>query len=227
MKGIVYGVGVGPGDAELMTLKAVRLIKETDVIAVPGSDAKRSAAYRIARQAVPEIDSKDLIAVPMPMTHDPSRLAAAHKAGAELIKSYLDRGKNMVYLTLGDPGVYSSFSYLQDILQRKGCAVEQVSAVTSFCAAAARLGIPLAEGRQAIHILPELDDADASSPDGTLVLMKSGGRIGDVKKLLRGSGRKACAVINCGMEGETLCRSLDEIPDEAGYFTIVISKPDQ
>ena len=70
MKGIAYGVGVGPGDPELMTLKAVRLIKENSVIAVPGKIAEESVAYKIAAGAAPEISDKELIAVDMPMTRD-------------------------------------------------------------------------------------------------------------------------------------------------------------
>ena len=70
MKGIAYGVGVGPGDPELMTLKAVRLIKENDIIAVPGKDPKETVAYRIALGAVPELAEKELIPVYFPMVKD-------------------------------------------------------------------------------------------------------------------------------------------------------------
>ena len=70
MKGIAYCIGVGPGDPELMTLKAVRLIRENDVIAVPGKEPKEAVAYRIAKGAVPEIEEKELVAVYMPMVKD-------------------------------------------------------------------------------------------------------------------------------------------------------------
>ena len=70
MKGTLYGVGVGPGDPELMTLKAVRMIRENGIIAVPGADVKETVAYKIAVQAVPELEEKELLPIYMPMTHD-------------------------------------------------------------------------------------------------------------------------------------------------------------
>ena len=85
MKGIVYGVGVGPGDPELMTLKAVRLIRENDVIAVSGRDVRSSVAYQIAVQAVPELAEKELVPIDMPMTKDSEKLKEAHQNGARII----------------------------------------------------------------------------------------------------------------------------------------------
>ena len=136
MRGIAYGVGVGPGDPELMTQKAIHLIRENDVIAVPGQDAKASVAYGIAAAMVPELAQKELVPVPMPMTRDKERLRKAHVEGARLIESYLNRGKNVVYLTLGDPSIYGSFSYLQRLLLADGYPVETVPGVPSFSAAA-------------------------------------------------------------------------------------------
>ena len=99
MKGIAYGVGVGPGDPEYMTLKAVRLIRENQVIAVPGTVARESTAYQIAIRAVPELAEKELVPVNMPMIKDRKLIDAEHKKGAALIASYLDQGKNVVFLT--------------------------------------------------------------------------------------------------------------------------------
>ena len=135
MKGKAYGVGVGPGDPELMTLKAVRLIRENEVIAVPGKNARESVAYKIALGAVPEIADKTLVPVYMPMVRDREKLAQEHQRGAKLLEEYLDQGKNVVYLTLGDSTVYCTFSYLQHILEDDGYEVELVSGITSFCAA--------------------------------------------------------------------------------------------
>ena len=116
MKGTLYGVGVGPGDPELMTLKAVRLIRENMIIAVPGADPKETVAYKIAVQAVPELAEKELLPIYMPMTHDPEELEKNHSKGAQTLEEVLDKGKNIVFLTLGDPCVYSTFSYLQERL---------------------------------------------------------------------------------------------------------------
>ena len=225
MKGIAYGVGVGPGDPELMTLKAVRLIRENEVIAVPGQIAKETVAYQIAVQAVPELADKELVPVYMPMVKDRKRIDEEHRKGAELLKTYLDQGKNVVFLTLGDPTIYCTFSYLQHYLEAEGYQVELVSGITSFCAAAARLGLPLAEWDEPLHIVPAVHKTgDRLEKDGNYVLMKSASHMKEVKELLKASGRKVSAVVNCGMENEAIYRSADEIPDDAGYFSLIIAK---
>lgn len=81
MTGILFGTGIGPGDPELMTLKAVRLIRENDTIAVPGEKPEESIAYQIAVQAVPELAEKELVAIPMPMTKNAKELEENHRRG--------------------------------------------------------------------------------------------------------------------------------------------------
>jgi precorrin-2 C20-methyltransferase len=225
MKGIAYGVGVGPGDPEYMTLKAVRLIRENQVIAVPGKVAKESTAYKIAVQAVPELAEKELVPVNMPMIKDRELIDAEHRKGAEKLRTYLDQGKNVVFLTLGDPTVYCTFSYIQHYLETDGYRVELVSGIPSFCAAAARLGLPLGEWDEPIHIVPAVHKTDYKlEQDGNYVLMKSASHMKEVKALLKESGRQVSTVVNCGMADETIYRSADEIPDDAGYFSLIIAK---
>ena len=225
MKGIAYGVGVGPGDPELMTLKAVRLIRENDVIAVPGTAAKESIAYKIAVRNVPELAEKTLLPVNMPMTRDKAVLEIEHKNGAALIEEYLDKGLNVVYLTLGDPTVYCSFTYLQRILESDGYNVELVSGITSFCAAAARLNVPLAESDEEIHILPGIPEKSGfSGNSGTYVIMKSGRKMNAVKEALKNEASEIFAAENCTTDNEKLYRGSDEIPDSTGYFSLVIAK---
>ena len=225
MKGTAYCLGVGPGDPELMTLKAVRMIRENEIIMVPGTTAVDALAYRIAVQAVPELAQKTLVAVDMPMTRDKEVLRRSHEKGAKLIESYLDQGKNVIYLTLGDSSIYCTFSYLQEILEKDGYSTGLVSGIPSFCAAAARLNIPLTEWNEPLHILPALHRVDEPlSLPGNYVLMKSGSHMKEVKELLRKSGRSVSAVENCGMETEKVYHQLEEIPDETGYFSLIIVK---
>ena len=175
-KGVAYGVGVEPGDPELMTLKAIRLIRE-------------------------------------------------HKKGAKILETYLERGKNVVYITLGDPTIYCTFSYLQHILEADGYTVKLVSGITSFCAAAARMNLPLAEWDEQLHVMPavhRLEEPLACS--GNYVLMKSASHMKEVKNLLRTSGREVSMVENCSMDTEKVYHSVDEIPDDAGYFSLIIAK---
>ncbi|MBQ5955897.1 MAG: precorrin-2 C(20)-methyltransferase, partial [Firmicutes bacterium] len=154
MKGKVYGIGVGPGDPELMTLKAVRLIKENEIIMVPGTNPRESVAYKIAVQSVPELKDKKVIGVDFPMLKDREKLRESHRKGANLMESYLDKGKNIIFLTLGDSTVYCTFTYVQAFLKEDGYETELVNGITSFCAAAARLNIPLAEWNEPVHIIP-------------------------------------------------------------------------
>lgn len=225
MKGIAYGVGVGPGDPELITVKALRLIREAEVIAVPGRKAEESVAYRIADAAAGGLEDKELVAVYMPMVNDREVIEEEHRKAADKLEEYLDMGKNAVFLTEGDPSVYSTFGYLRKILEEDGYTVETVPGVTSFCAAAARLGIPLAEWDEPLHILPAAHRTQTPiDQPGTYVLMKTGRHMAEVRELLKDSGRDASAVENCGMDDEKVYRSADEIPDAAGYFSLIIAK---
>ena len=225
MRGIAYGVGVGPGDSELMTLKAVRLIRENEVIAVPGKEAENSVAYKIAAAAVPEIAEKTLVPIYMPMVRDRAKIEEEHRKGAKLLEKYLDQGKNVVYLTLGDSTIYCTFSYLQHILEEDGYRVELVSGIPSFCAAAARLNISLTEWNEPLHVIPASHKkGEALDLAGTYVLMKSASHMKETKELLMASGRQVGCVENCGMANEKVYHSVEEIPDDAGYFSLVIAK---
>ncbi len=225
MKGIAYGVGVGPGDPEYMTLKAIKLIQENEVIALPGKEPEETVAYQIAVQVVPELAEKTLVPVYMPMTMDLDVQKENHRKGAKVIEDYLERGKNVVYLTLGDPTIYCTFSYLQKIIEEDGYKTALVSGITSFCAAAARLNIPIVEWNEPMHVIPAVHKlGDSLDEAGNYVLMKSGSHMKEVKEILQSSGKDVNMVQDCGMETEQVYRSVEEIPDDAGYFALIIAK---
>lgn len=225
MAGILYGIGVGPGDPELMTLKAVRLIQENEIIALPGEKPEETVAYKIAVCAVSELKNKQLVSVYMPMTHDKEEQKKHHKNGAEIVERYLKEGKNVVYLTLGDPTVYSTFTYIQKIVEEDGFRTRFVSGVPSFCAAAARVNTPLSIWNEQIHILPAVHNLTEELPAaGTCVLMKSGSKMKEVKEIIKKSGRDAVMVENCGTTKEQVYLHVDEIPDTAGYYSLIIAK---
>lgn len=225
MTGILYGVGVGPGDPELMTLKAVRLIRESEIIALPGPVAEETVAYRIAVQAVPELGEKTLVPVTMPMTHDQEEMNRNHEQAADLLEPYLREGRNVVFLTLGDPTIYSTYLYVQKRIAARGYESCLISGITSFCAAAARTGTPLAEWQEPLHVLPAVHRLnDRLELPGNYILMKSGRKMGQVKKILAESGRDVVMVENCGMEDEHIYRSVEEIPDDAGYYSLIIAR---
>lgn len=223
--GKLVGVGVGPGDPELMTIKAVRVINESQVIAVPGDEAENSVAYQIASQSCGDLEKKEIVAIPMPMTKDEDKLRQYHAAGAEVIKKYLNEGKQVAFLTLGDPTVYSTYLYLHKRLLAEGYAAEIVSGIPSFCAAAARLNIGLVEKAEALHVIPAsypLEDALGLS--GTKVLMKAGKKMGDVKQRLTAHQAGAVMVENCGMPREKIYLKTEEIPDAGSYYSLLIVK---
>lgn len=231
-KGTLYCVSTGPGDPELMTLKAVRIIGECPVVALSvdrqgpeGECRERCVAYAIARGACPELDGKEILYLPMPMTKDRRVLEECHQQAAKRIMACLDAGKSVAYLTLGDATVYASCMYPAGRVQQAGYPVEIVSGVTSFCAAAARLGQPLVSGAEQLHILPSSYPlGEGLRYPGVKVLMKAGSRTGDVKALLSGRGLSVRGVERCGMEGERVYNSPEELDEKAGYYTVLVVK---
>jgi precorrin-2/cobalt-factor-2 C20-methyltransferase len=238
MKGIFYGVGVGPGDPELLTLKAQRIIETCPVIAIPKDEAGSLTALEIAQQAVPEIAKKEIIKLSLPMSRDPQVLIEARKQAAQQIIDRLLQGCPVAFLTLGDPSIYSTFSYLRVQVQGAGYIVESVPGITSFCAAAARLGISLADGGESIHIIPGSYQGlvEGLTAPGTKIIMKTGRAAKELSHLLTEGGllNQTALVQNCGLDGERIisCLGQDKIltskQDENAslekYFSIFIVK---
>lgn len=227
MNGKLYGVGVGPGDPELLTLKAVRIINSCNVICFASEDIKNCAAYKIASGAC-NLDEKEIVSVFMPMTKDKNILKQRHSDGANKVCYYLKSGKDVAFLTLGDPCVYSTYMYIHNMVKEQGFDAEIISGVTSFCAASAKLSITLGERDEAIHIIPatyEQENLDeVLSLKGTKVLMKAGKSFDKVKEKIINTDCDTFMVENCGMEGEKLFFGKDEMPKEAGYYTLIIVK---
>ena len=225
MAGRLYGVGVGPGDPELMTIKACKIIRSCPVIAVPGRAPEETVAYQIAAGAEPAVREKELLGIHMPMTKDPKILEESHRAAVEKLKEELDAGNDVAFLTLGDPTVYSTCMYVHKRLARAGYPTALVPGIPSFCAAAARLDMPLAENREEIHILPASYGIEESLHlPGTKILMKAGRKMPEVKKILVERKMDAKMVQNCGMEDEQISNSAEEIPEQAGYYSLLIVK---
>lgn len=223
MKGTLYGIGVGPGDPELLTLKALRLIKEADVIALPGEEPKETVAYKIVEGAYKELSEKVLLPVPMPMTKDPELLEKYHSEGAALVKKELDEGKNVAFLTLGDPTVYSTYIYVHKRIKEMGYNTEIISGITSFCAVSAKLDTGLVEKSQMLHVIPaSYQVEEALKLSGTKVFMKAGKKMKKVKEAILSSGAQGMMVENCGMPEEKIYKSVEEIPDTAGYYSLII-----
>lgn len=227
-KGILYGVGVGPGDPRLMTLKAVDVIRQCRVVAAPRTRNGGMVALDIAKGAT-DLSEKEIVPLDFAMSRDAGERAASHAAAADSLRPFLDRGESVAMLNLGDVSLYASFRYLADILVPEGYPIEMVAGVTSFCAAAAQLGVSLTDMESPLRIIPDgTGGMDGLFDPGTTVWMKSGRNLPELLRRLEEAdvARRAMLVQNCGMPGQRLCRGVKAAAVEPGYFTVVILKND-
>lgn len=248
MSGKFYGVGVGPGDPELLTLKAFHCIQKSDIVALPVSrpdmlevvyQAEKSkesqpqneklletcTAYQIVRTVCPEIEEKAKLFLPMPMMKEKEVLKQIHDICAEKTMEFLRQGKQIAFITLGDPTVYSTCLYVEKRISKAGFETEIISGVPSFCAVAAKLGISLAENMEEIHIIPASYQVEESLKlPGTKILMKTGAKIPCVKRAIKEQGLQVRMVENCGMETERIYDSVDDIPERVSYYSLMVIK---
>ena len=219
---MLYGVGVGPGDPELLTIKAARLLSEADIVAVPDKGGGEKTAMNIVRE---HIEGKELLYCETLMTRDREILERGYDKIADDVAEKLNAGKMVVFITLGDPTVYSTYVYVHKRILERGYAAQIVPGVTSFCAVAARLNIPLCEGSERLLVVPAShDSADTLDFPANKVYMKAGSGIMELKEQLLERGKQASMVENCGMDDERVYESLDELTEPSGYFSVVIVK---
>jgi len=193
--GRLIGVGVGPGDPELLTLKALRLIRQTQVIAWPAPDEGDSFARGVVARFLDE--GKTEIAIRVPMRADRRPAQAVYDEAATRIAAHLAAGDDVVVLCEGDPFFFGSFMYLHERLAGR-FAVEVVPGVTSLVAVAAATGRPLAARNDALAVIPAplpderiaglLDGADAAA------IVKLGRHLPRIARLLGGLGLDKQAV---------------------------------
>lgn len=230
-KGVFYSVGVGPGDPELITLKAVRTLERCPVVAAPQTKNGEMLALSIAQQAV-SLEGKTVVPLHFTMSRDKAQQHAAHLAAAQALRPHLDAGRDVAMLNLGDVSIYATAAYLADILAADGYETRMVPGVTSFCAVAARLHTSLTGIDTPLHIVPGGCGAleECLAQPGAKVLMKSGRQLPGVLAALerRGLLERSALVSNCGLPGEQVYADLSAFPREqdAGYFATIIVKED-
>ncbi len=225
MTGKLYGVGVGPGDPELLTLKAVRVIESCEMIAVAGKCKEDTTAYQIVKQAILDIDKKVFLEIEMPMTKEEGTLEDFHKKAEETVLEQLKHGKDVAFLVLGDPTIYSTYIYVHKRIAEKGYETEIINGVPSFCASAARLNMELSQKSQMLHIIPSsYPIEEALEFPGVKVLMKTGRQMPKVKKALEEYRGQVDMVENCGMNNEHIYHGVCNIPEKAGYYSLLICK---
>ena len=190
-----------------MTRKAVRVLEDCPVLAVPRTPAGDSLALEIA-QAGADLTDKEIHFIDFAMSRDEEKRRQAHRRAAEAVRALLDRGTDVAMPVLGDVSLFASSAYVAQLLEEEGCRCVRVPGVPSFCAAAARLGRSLTE-----MDLP-----------GTKVLMKSGRALPQVLEALESRGllESSAMVQNCGLPGEQAAESLKDAPQSGSYFTTLL-----
>ncbi|AHN22286.1 precorrin-2 C(20)-methyltransferase [Lysinibacillus sphaericus] len=161
--GILYGLGVGPGDPELITVKAFRVIQESPVIAYPKKlKGSKSYAHRIVDVYI-NPEEKDMLGLVFPMTKDEAVLEREWTKSVELVYGKLQEGKDVAFVTEGDPLLYSTFIHMMKLMQDMHPDVEirTVPGISSFNGSASRLGIALADGDDRVAIIPAHDNYEA------------------------------------------------------------------
>jgi len=227
--GILTAVGVGPGDPDLLTLKAVKALHAADVVfAASSSKNDHSLALSIASPHMrPDVP---VVRLGFPMTRDPAVLAASWQENASTVLAALDKGLRAAFITLGDPMTYSTFVYLRRTVQalRPDCLIEVVPGVSSIQASAAVAGFDLAQSGENLAVLSGVDDPErlrrALDACDSAVILKAYRNYPVLRELLEGMGLadKAVLVSLCGLEGQSVTRGLQEVADRPPYFSLIL-----
>lgn len=229
----VIAVGVGPGDPELLTLKGARLIGEADVVVTPVSDPSKSSIAHSIIEGLIDPQRQQLVTQVFPMKKDQEGLDALWVESAHEVARFVAQGKTVVFVTIGDPFLYSTFLYLYHRLQRlyPEIPVEIVSGVSSINTAAALAGLPLGLSEERLAVLPATYEEDKLAKTleefDTIVLMKVHGVFDRIRTLLEAAGlkEKAVYVRRVGLPGEAVFHDLDQVSaDDLNYLSMIIVK---
>lgn len=230
--GVLIGVGVGPGDPELMTLQAVRVLGTADRVFAPTTAVDAvGRAESIVREVLPGVRVERLV---FTMEGDGAERARSHRAAAAAIAACLDAGERVAFVTLGDPNVYSTFTSLAGEVRalRPDQEVETVAGITAFQALAATSGTVLLHGTDQLALVTAADgpaavDAALADPRRAVVVYKGGRHLPEVAKRLAAAGRLDGAVVGelLGLPGERVAPVVDMADGPATYLATVIIPP--
>lgn len=226
MKGILYGIGVGVGDPEMLTIKAVKILNEVDIIAIPESKkGMGSTAYNIAKEYI-DI-KKEIVYLEFPMLKDIEKKQIIRKTNAKILEEKLNMGKSIAFLTIGDPMTYSTYSYIMEYLD-KDIKVETIAGITSFHNIASKFNTPLVIGDEDLkiislnkntNIIKEIENSD------NIVFMKITRDFEKLKTAIKktGNSKNIILVSNCGKTNEKIYTDIDKL-EEIPYFSTLILK---
>lgn len=221
--GILYGIGVGPGDSELLTVKAVRTIEKCDVIVAPSAQEDgESIALETAKEYIKEGTEVCIKHFPM---GGKERLKKSLEA-YEFIEARLREGKNVAFLTIGDPYVYSTYIHMLSHVEEHGFEVKTIPGITSFCAAASLANKTLVIGNENLLILPAAK-VDTIRDEKFVVIMKVYKREEEVLNTLEEKGFKYVYASRVGRDGEVLLTDREEILKLRDYMSLIIASRDE
>ncbi|WP_025436523.1 precorrin-2 C(20)-methyltransferase [Peptoclostridium acidaminophilum] len=229
MKGKLYAVGVGPGDPELLTLKAARVLSQVDAVVCPSSaKGKSSFALEIARIHIGK--DAQIIEMTFPMEYEEGLMESCWRECASGIDKLLEQGMDVAFITLGDPMLYSTYINMMGYLGEPGAA-EIIPGVNSFSLAAARTRVPLAMGEQTLSIVPlgknenriecALESAD------NIVIMKPSALSGQLAREFSSRGLEGSFVLAsmCGTQSEEISRDIERLSAKrVPYLSTIIVK---
>jgi len=229
----VYAVGVGPGDPELVTRKAERILRSVDVILAPVSNpSEASVALGTIREFIDE-SRQEVVIHQFPMTSDRSRLVPAWQEAAALIASHAEAGRSVAFITIGDPLFYSTFIYLLRILREQWpqLPIEIIPGISSINAAAAEAALPLVEGDEKMVVIPATAGIEqiiaALAHYETVVLLKVKPVFSEIIALLRATGREQSTVFveRVGSPRQKVLTDFSEIASHSpDYLSLMIIK---
>lgn len=215
----LYGIGVGPGDKELITVKAVRVIENSDVIVAPSAmEGGTSIALETVREYIKEGTEVVVKQFPMGGKNQEAKIKEAY----DFIEQRLREGKNVCFLTIGDPFVYSTYIYLLNNIKEKNFNVETVPGITSFCAAASIVERTLVIGDNRLTILPASKVKEITD-EKYVVIMKVYKREEEVLDILESKGFDYIYVSRAGREGQLTLTDREEILKCRDYMSLILA----
>lgn len=232
--GKFYGIGIGPGDAGLLTIKAKEILDIADVIFVPKGDKVSSSSARSIIESV-ILQPKKFIELIFPMNIN-KKLEKYWLKAAKRIVQEIKNNKIVAFVTIGDPFIYSTYIYLLQSLNQyfPDIKVETIPGISAFNAAAAKAQIPLVKGNENLAVLSVRHNLkglkEALRKFDTVVLMKIGPKLDRVISLLKKLKliKKAVLITQVGHPNEKIIRDLSSLKDKKlGYFSVMIVKPKQ